>query len=274
MVFPANLPKEFIILSNEAELSAVALCEGLTALRKADATHKGYYTQAFFSISTGLERLIKLVVILEYAAENRGKYPDNSLLRRYGHSLLPSFRKLEGIFQKYGVWEKWQYINVDEISTAVLQTLTKFAEGARYSNLDILTCSKKKFEDPVSSWQSSVGHLILKKYPSRQAWLGADGSINNTMEKNTLVMFQGEDGAAIRSIADLFAQIKKAEHINKYAMRHIVVVIQVLSHLLAAAADTASREALIYVPEFREFYSQFNAPKECWQNRKKWSIYY
>ena len=50
-------------LSNEASLTASLLGNGLNALRKADLYNKGLYYQAFFSLSIGIERLLKIIVI-------------------------------------------------------------------------------------------------------------------------------------------------------------------------------------------------------------------
>ena len=53
-------------LANEANLTASLLGNGLNALRKADLYHKGLYYQAFFSLSIGIERLLKIIIINEY----------------------------------------------------------------------------------------------------------------------------------------------------------------------------------------------------------------
>lgn len=47
------------ILANEAALTASLLGNGLNSLRRADMYNKGLYYQAFFSLSIGIERLLK-----------------------------------------------------------------------------------------------------------------------------------------------------------------------------------------------------------------------
>lgn len=266
------LPKEFLLLSREAELASMSLCAGLTALRKADTTHKGYYTQAFFSISTGLERLIKLVVILDYAVGNNGQYPGNKHLRKLGHKILPSFKKLKIVADKYGFEERYKNISNDPISLAALQVITEFAEGARYSNLDELA-DNKRFEDPIKSWQSHVGQLILKKYPSRKKRTQLDDMIDQAMMENSIIMIQGEHGKVIDNFAELRAFQQDAERMNKYGMRHLVEIIQMLTKLLATIGHVAQQRKRLCVPYFNEFFVPFNAPKQYWHNKKSWSPY-
>ena len=266
------LPKDFLLLSREAELASMSLCAGLTALRKADTSHKGYYTHAFFSVSTGLERLIKLIVILDFAVENNGAYPDNKYLKKLGHKILPSFQKLETTVDKYGFEEKYKSILNDPISMAALQVITEFAEGARYSNLDELA-NNKRFEDPIKSWQSKVGHLILKKYPSRKKRTPLDDMIDRAMMESSIIMIQGEHGEVIDNFVELRAFQQDAEHMNKYGMRHLVEIIQLLTELLASIGHVAQQEKRLVVPYFSEFFVPFNAPKEYWRNKKSWSPY-
>ena len=66
--------KQFVLLSNEASLSAISLSQGLTFLRKADFVKKAYASHAFFSLSIGIERLIKLILIYEYRLSNNNKF--------------------------------------------------------------------------------------------------------------------------------------------------------------------------------------------------------
>ena len=53
------------LLLIEGSLSAYALANGLDCLRRANVYEKGMYYQSFFSLSIGIERLLKLIIIYE-----------------------------------------------------------------------------------------------------------------------------------------------------------------------------------------------------------------
>ena len=60
-----NIDEEtYQFLSKEASIASINLCSGLTGLRSATLTQKPSYYQAFFGLSIGLERLLKLLFML------------------------------------------------------------------------------------------------------------------------------------------------------------------------------------------------------------------
>ena len=67
-----SFPPEWHALGREAELSAEQIAQGVTALGKANHAQKGIYTQAFFGLSIGLERLAKLILLADHAISNSG----------------------------------------------------------------------------------------------------------------------------------------------------------------------------------------------------------
>lgn len=267
------LPKNFILFLREAELASMSLCAGLTALRKANPSHTGFYTHAFFSISTGIERLMKLILIIDYAVKNNGFYPDNKYLRKFGHNIIESMKIIGSISNEYGHYSEWKSLMDDEINIEILNHATEFAIGARYSNLDELT-NNKRYDDPIRSWNINVGDLILKRYPSRNERSVEDEFFDNAMDKSSVILIPGERGEFIESFKELRICAQNSEIINKYGMRHLVSIIQMLSTLLVSIRDFAQVEKNLDYPFFHEFFIPFNTPKEYWKNKKSWSPYY
>ncbi|EFF7444771.1 hypothetical protein BWP76_003567 [Escherichia coli] len=75
---------------DEVDFSRQLLGIGLTSLRKANFASRGLYFQALSSISLGLERLMKLCLMLDDYNKN-GKYTSRKKLRDYGHNLSKLF---------------------------------------------------------------------------------------------------------------------------------------------------------------------------------------
>lgn len=68
--------KTFNALADEATFTKEMLGSGATQIRKGNYASKGNYFQAFTSLSTGLERIGKLCLMLDYYIDNDGKFPD------------------------------------------------------------------------------------------------------------------------------------------------------------------------------------------------------
>ena len=60
-------------LSRETSLAAQTCCTGLTALREASSEKTGVYYEAFFNLATGIERLCKIVIILDYTLDRSSR---------------------------------------------------------------------------------------------------------------------------------------------------------------------------------------------------------
>jgi len=75
------MTENWIALAREAGLAAEHLAIGATALGKADFARHAHYAQAFFALSTGLERSTKLILVVDHAVENSGAFPPNRDVR-------------------------------------------------------------------------------------------------------------------------------------------------------------------------------------------------
>jgi hypothetical protein len=65
------------------------------------ADKKGEYYTAFFGLSVGLERLIKLVLVADYAISNNGQMPDERIVRKFGHRLVELTKAADMVAQKH-----------------------------------------------------------------------------------------------------------------------------------------------------------------------------
>ena len=82
MVFSAT----WFLLEQEGLLAQACLCNGLTALRRANlGDKKGLFYSAFFELSIGFERTLKLILILDHMARNQLDPPDSKTVEDYGH---------------------------------------------------------------------------------------------------------------------------------------------------------------------------------------------
>jgi hypothetical protein len=169
---PTSVPRDWIPMMREAGIAAESLFGGLTALRKANYAQASLYNYAFFGISIGLERMMKLAILVESRARPNGAYPTESEFRNsYKHDLLKLFTRVEEIRAGYSGRLRWDLPNRD-VSMVALKILSDFATLTRYYNIDVLVGSSRVAgqRDPVEAWFNEVGGWILQnKYSKRRA---------------------------------------------------------------------------------------------------------
>ncbi len=90
-----------IALTREAAMSSMALGIGLTHIRKYNYVQQGYFYSAIYSYSTGLERLLKLILIYDYRLNNNNEFPNNKQIRACGHNLSVLVRIARTFFRNY-----------------------------------------------------------------------------------------------------------------------------------------------------------------------------
>ena len=68
----------FNALNKEAQFTREMLGSGATQIGKANYATKGVYFQAFTSLSTGLERIGKLCLMIDHSIDHNGRFPNSN----------------------------------------------------------------------------------------------------------------------------------------------------------------------------------------------------
>jgi hypothetical protein len=135
---------------------------GLTFIRRYDFAALGFIYQSFFSLSVGLERLMKLILLYEYIYIN-DSYPDLEYLKSKGHKLTGLFAEVRKLANKYSCNSYFEYLDKDPIFSLIIQNLSDFATDNRYFQLNKLS-GHNKTEDPVSRWDKEINSIIVKRH--------------------------------------------------------------------------------------------------------------
>lgn len=152
-----------LALLREAGIAGNSLGSGLTALRKANYAAHGLYSNAFFSLSIGLERTLKLIYVLGFLLESN-KYPSDSDLRSMGHDIEKLFKHCRDLKIKYKLSSGPKSIESASIEFFILEFMGRFAKSTRYYNLDFIAGAARsgKSIDPITDWYENIGRPILK----------------------------------------------------------------------------------------------------------------
>jgi hypothetical protein len=149
-------------IGREGHLSAEELATGVTILGRPTMLQKGLYTQAFFALSIGMERLAKLIVLADFAIGNAVRYPTNQQLKDLGHGIEGLMKRCEEISLRYRSGQEYSIRPKEPIHQGIVTVLSEFGILSRYYNLDFLAGGKAaKLTEPIAAWWTRVDVPIL-----------------------------------------------------------------------------------------------------------------
>lgn len=143
-------PESFRLLQKEAFLSNSCILSGFNFLIKGNFidTYLGAYYAAFFHLTIGIERLLKLVYVSDYMMKNRMNFPSEKEIKKFGHKIDVLIKECGNICITYGVNNKI----LDNIDENIITFLTSFADAkeGRYFNF----LGKYQEKNPLWKWQN------------------------------------------------------------------------------------------------------------------------
>ncbi len=266
-------------MGREAELAGAQIALGVTALGRADHTRLGDYTLAFFSLTIGLERLGKIIVIADHAIQNQGKFPDNNFLKqKISHDLGLLLNHCEVVSGKRRSAGEYSKRPNDIAHQGIIQTLSEFGRLTRYYNLDLITGRTTNLPEPVGAWWKRVGEPILSQhYTARQR--DKDNATANFMDKMTRahirVLHFSETGETINDLATLSQRSGATRVIQKYGRLYVLQIVRWLTYLIFYLANEgASKQRIEPLFGIEEPFKVFLNDDRYFLRRKTWSIYF
>lgn len=265
----------FDALNKEAQFTCEMLCTGVTQIRKANYSRRGIYFQAFTSLSTGLERVGKLCLILEHYLKSGGNFPDNKLLKNeIGHDIAAIYRKLIMIKKEYQ-FELYYLQDLDEdIYRNILDILSRFAKGDRYSNIDLIV-NQRNYVDPIETWFENVDLYIFYNKVTRKKREDIENKsklLDHLIGKNSVVIHTNEQGKDISSIREGSYQMGLYEAVAPYRQLYVFHIIRFFAEMLDFLQSKIMKEFNSCFPYFREIFRVFYNDDKYIKTRKTWEM--
>lgn len=260
-------------LNKEAQFTCEMLCAGVTQIRNANYARRGIYFQAFTSLSTGLERIGKLCLILDYSIKNNGNYPNDEYLRKnIGHDIEKIYQKVLEIKQEYQFnFDFLQDLNLDIYQT-ILCILSRFGEGNRYSNIDLIV-NKRTYDDPIRIWYEQVDLYFRKSVSLRkEKRIRNNSQIIGQMEPFTIVRHTGEDENDILSVEDASYRTGIFEAVGPYRQLYTFHIIRFFVEMLSCLQYKIIKESKFEIPCFSEIFRVFYNNDSYIKSRKTWKM--
>ena len=269
--------KNFVALLEEGQFTFQILGNGVTQIGKANYAQKGYYFSSFTSLSTGLERLGKLCVIVDYYLKNDCQFPcEGKYFRKIGHDLESLYQISRNIVNDNNV--KFEYLDNlnSNIHSKTLYVLTKFANGDRYSNLNFITNNNWSF-DPIKEWFEKIDQELFDTRVS----IRKKEKINNDSEMADLLLgsvssvrFINESGKEISSMKESSFLTGMLESVSKYRRLIVLQIIRYWVEILTDLQYQAMAQRKNDIPFFSEIFSLFRNDDAYFLTRKTYNKYY
>lgn len=267
------LTPAFQALLKEAQFTKEMLGSGATQIRNANYATKGICFQAFTSLSTGLERIGKLCLMVDRYIETHGTFPDfNYLKNEIGHKLTSLYQESQAVVGKRSIALRFQCDLSDPIHQAILRVLHNFAEGDRYSNINLLVGSRRT-GDPITLWFHEVDVAIYetrvtdrkKQTIARNASLAAE-----VLGSFASVLHTSEMGTEITDLEEASHRTGLFEAVAPFRQLYVLQVIRYWVELLYELEHLAHALPGADIPFFGEVFAIFYNDDSYFRTRKTW----
>lgn len=249
--------KEWHLLAQESHLIQALLANGLTDLRRANLDRKGLFYAGFYNISIGLERLMKITLIIGHMNANNLSTPSRNTLRGYGHDL----KKLFAECQKLSVANKILCdLAFSGVKCSIVDFLDRYSGALRYFNLDTLSGARPSI-DPLEEWNQILRKTFSVDVPARRASrrIAESVAMATLLEGSATVLFHDLEQNPL-SIFGYAVEPLMIELAAPYVCWHIIEVVHEINKVqfgVTSAVDAQSREMgldMPVVPDVHEFY--------------------
>lgn len=267
------------LLEQEGLLAQACLCNGLTALRRANlGDKKGLFYSAFFELSIGFERMLKLVLILDHMALNKLVPPDSKAVEGYGHKLRSLFDATKTVCAVRGVTALDAFQD-NSLPIIILGFLDDFAHpGGRYSNINKLIRHRlQAMADPIVRWGEIANQIMQTHATAREC---ERAQLNG---QRASVAF-GDAAASLISdlnqqqidVVPLHVRASELDTAAKHAIYALVTLITALRDVIDSLCDSAwaanppGKSGVADVPDMKEFFQFAWADRQYVMRKRQW----
>lgn len=277
---PFTIP-EWKALHREASLVSQIIGSGATALGRASyGSGFGEYYTAFFGLSIGIERLAKLILVADFAMDNAGALPGQTVVRKYGHKLKALIDDVDQIAKKRAIVVPYR-APTDPICTAVINCLDAFSDASkgRYANFEAIgNPNFNAADEPVNKWWSEVVEPILSRhYRGRKAEAGVKhraAVIDAMIGEISVVRFTDETGKTMSDVSTASERTGQTIWAQKYGRLYALSVVRWLSQVFTDLVhEAAYRRGIDSLFGHSEFFYSYTVDDNLLLTRKNWPLH-
>ena len=275
---PWDIP-EWHFIRQEAMLVRHLIGAGATATGQANyANKKGEYYRAFFELSVGMERLAKLILVVDYALTHAGKLPDEKHVRQFGHDLKSLFAAVEKVSTTRAL--KLRYPRpTDPVATTIIENLDAFADAkrGRYANFGALANPQTAQHEPVAKWWNEVAEtILLNRYYGKPVQAQVEGNaqaVNQILGAHSAVLHTSETREHITDLELSSRRAGQTKVVQRWSRYHSLTVARWLSDVYCEIAwDAAYTHGMDAFFGSWEFFYTYRVDDDLLSTRKIWPL--
>jgi hypothetical protein len=270
--------KRFTLLTQEAHLTKNTLLSGFDLLLKANffQDKDGFFYSAFFHLSIGIERMLKLAVVTDHMLKNNYATPTKDQLKnKYGHKINILYDKCLELCAEYCRHSKASI--KAEFDQDMLSFFTKYSVATRYFNLNEL-CEVQSDRSPLYQWLDII-HSVYEDSTTYKARESAALKLMYRMDRegpmNGFTKYLSERGDPMMVFDILHRQhvVKKSTPLIIWKIIELLKPIHSLLTEMSYAARKFESETQIAdftIPHYEDFFYFLNSSKDSIKRRKRW----
>lgn len=270
----------FHVLEQEGLLAKACLCNGLTALRHANLgeNQKGLFYSAFFELSIGFERMMKLIVILDHMGRHDLKPPPKKDIEGLGHKLINLFAETKKIGSSLGLDALDQH-GLSSVSYRTLVFLNDFAHtDGRYSNINHLIGQPSTAKpEPLGAWAQLAQGILRDCATARErARVETSGKLMDEKIGSMVFTLISDLNQATPELRTLVSNVTALDIASKYAAAALVGLIVSLRDVLDVVANEADEVGrtvhggIANIPVMGEFFEFAWTEPTVLMKKKRW----
>lgn len=272
--------RQFSLLVQESHLTKNALLSGFDLLIKTryDEEKDGLFYAAFFHLSIGMERMLKLAVVVDHMLQNQYEAPTKKQLQAYGHDIKSLILKCDDLQQVYRQ-DRTIKPRLD-IDTDLLDFLSRFAKSTRYFNFDELAKQDKDAValSPLYEWQGICRSLYSEFIPIKRREASARSLMYKMDSQRILNGFTKTLDATGHpmTVFDILYRQECCAIASKLAIWRVIECYRPVYFLLNSLVDKAAEYensmgmTQPVVPHFEDFFYFLLADRSSVMRRKRW----
>ena len=257
----------FLALQHEGFLTHSCISSGLTEIRNANiGDSKGRFYTGFFQLTIGMERIAKLVLIVDHMLENNKLSSIGKPMKEFGHDLERLYGAVKQIVDRRILDVSWGF---NPQQKRILSFLAKFAKRTRYANIDIIVGNAAN--DPLSEWNDILQDIFNNEVSAikKQRMVESAKKFEYALSEYWYVCANDLSKSNLNLNNWLsFPQI--IEEASRRAIVHLVTLIYPLTEVLGQLADISRDQGMEDIPYMSEFYHFLRVDERTMLNKKKW----
>lgn len=274
----SDVPVEWHYIRQEAMLVRHLIGDGVTALGRAYYGEKGMgqYYLSFFSLSVGLERLMKLIVVADKAIDCSGPLLADDWVSKFQHKLVKLIKHTDHISKSRKLQLTYPRPN-NEIANAIIYNFDAFADAqfGRYSNYKCIQNKSSHNDDPIKKWWNEVGELILKNYYHNKGdKYHAERiarNITHAIGSGTNLVIYDENKNILPDDSSIIIWLIKVRIVQKWARYHTLSIVRWISNVYTELLKNSSyHEHQKIFDESWNFFNDFMVEDSYLKRKEIW----